>query len=74
MGLVAVAVLDESGIQYSGYSKRDCVLFDSDSISHKVTWEKTPTLDELKGKTIRLNLCYEFVFYSTKCYMDFHFS
>ena len=53
-GLVAVAVLDESGIQYSGYSKRDCVLFDSDSISHKVTWEKRPTLDELKGKTIRL--------------------
>ena len=53
-GLVAVVVLDESGIQYSGYSKRDCVLFDSDSISHKVTWEKRPTLDELKGKTIRL--------------------
>ena len=53
-GLVGVAVLDESGIQYSGYSKRDCVLFDSDSISHKVTWQKRPTLDELKGKTIRL--------------------
>ena len=53
-GLVGVAILDESGIQYSGYSKRDCVLFDSDSISHKVTWQKRPTLDELKGKTIRL--------------------
>ena len=53
-GLVGIAVLDESGIQYMGYSKKDCVLFDSDSISHDVTWHKKRSLEELKGNVIRL--------------------
>ena len=53
-GLVGVAVLDESGIQYQGYSRQECALFDSDSIRHDVTWRTKLSLDELKGETVRL--------------------
>jgi hypothetical protein len=53
-GMVGVAVLDESGIQYQGYSRQECALFDGDSVDHSVTWREKLSLEELKGKTIRL--------------------
>ena len=53
-GTVGVAVLDESGIQHQGYSRVDCALFDGDSVSHKVTWRGKGSLDELRGRDIRL--------------------
>ena len=51
-GMVGVAVLDESGIQYRGYSRQECALFDGDSTSHRVTWRENSSLEELKGKDI----------------------
>ena len=53
-GMVGVAVLDESGIQYQGYSRQECALFDGDSVDHSVTWREKLSLEELKGNTIRL--------------------
>ena len=53
-GMVGVAILDESGIQYQGYSLQECALFDGDSTGHRVTWRERLSLEELKGKDIRL--------------------
>ena len=53
-GAVGVAVLDESGTQFQGYSRQDCALFDGDSIEHSVTWREKLSLEELNGKNIRL--------------------
>ena len=53
-GMVGVAVLDEDGIQHQGYSSQECALFDGDSICHRVTWTDRLSLEELKGKNIRL--------------------
>ena len=53
-GMVGVAVLDESGIQYQGYSRQECALFDGDSVDHSVTWREKLSLEELKGQVIRL--------------------
>ena len=53
-GMVGVAVLDESGTQYQGYSRQECALFDGDSVGHQVTWRDKQSLEELKGKDIRL--------------------
>ena len=53
-GFVGVAVLDEDGIQYRGYSRHECALFDGDSIRHRVTWRDKRSLDELQGRNIRL--------------------
>lgn len=53
-GMVGIAVLDESGIQYQGYSRQECALFDGDSTDHLVTWRDKVSLEELKGKDIRL--------------------
>ena len=53
-GLVGIAVLDESGIQYQGYSRQECAVFDGDSIRHDVTWRSKTSLDELKGETVCL--------------------
>ena len=52
-GAVQVAVLDEQGIQYDGFSKIDCAVFDSDAVCHKMTWRKN-VFSTLKGKMIRL--------------------
>ena len=46
--------LDESGIQYQGYSRQECALFDGDSVDHSVTWREKLSLEELKGQVIRL--------------------
>ena len=53
-GAVRVAVLDESGVQFDGFSRPDCALFDGDSVRHQVTWRQNTTLDDLRGRTIRL--------------------
>ena len=53
-GLVGVAVLDEAGAQHRGFSLHECAIFDGDSLHHRVTWHDRRTLDELKGKAIRL--------------------
>ena len=53
-GMIGVAVLDESGIQYQGYSRQECALFDGDAISHRVTWVEKLSLEELRVKDIRL--------------------
>ena len=53
-GMVSVAVLDESGTQYPGYSRQKCALFDGDSVRHRVTWKEKLSLEELKGKNVRL--------------------
>ncbi|MXZ34533.1 MAG: hypothetical protein F4Z21_04575 [Acidobacteria bacterium] len=48
-----MAVLDEEGIQYPGFGKIDCAVFDSDSVRHAATWRYS-SLGSLKGKVIRL--------------------
>ena len=53
-GMVGVAVLDESEIQYQGYSRQECALFDGDSVHHSVTWSEKGSLEGLKGSNIRL--------------------
>ena len=53
-GQVGVAMLDESGVQYPGYSLQECALFDGDSINHRVTWRDNRSLDDLRGQNIRL--------------------
>ena len=63
-GLVGVAVLDEDGVQYQGFSRQECALFDGDSIGHRVTWREKPSPEELKGKNIRL----KFYLRSSKLY------
>ena len=52
-GLVAVAVLDEEGLQYKGFGRADCALFDSDSVRHEVTWRQV-SFATLQGQVIRL--------------------
>jgi hypothetical protein len=53
-GMVGLAVLDESGIQYPGFSRQECALFDGDSIGHNMTWREHLSLDELEGRSVRL--------------------
>ena len=53
-GSVAVAVLDETGLQHEGFGRVDCALFDGDSVEHYVTWRGKTSLDELRGRNIRL--------------------
>ena len=53
-GMVGVAVLDGSGTQYSGFSMQECALFDGDSTWHRVTWRENRSLEELKGRDVRL--------------------
>jgi hypothetical protein len=53
-GMAGVAVLDESGIQYQGYSMQECAIFDGDSINRTMTWKDNLSLEKLKGKNIRL--------------------
>ena len=53
-GMVGIAVIDEDGTQYQGYSLQECALFDGDSIGHRVTWRDKLSLEDLKGKNIRL--------------------
>ena len=53
-GLVSVAVLDEAGLQHHGFSRQHCAPFDSDSVRHVVTWREKGSLDELRGRDIRL--------------------
>ena len=52
-GLVAVAVLDEEGVQYEGFGRMDCALFDGDAVDHQVTWRRS-AYGDLKGRAIRL--------------------
>ena len=53
-GSVAVAVLDEHGVQHEGFSRSDCVLFDGDSVDHRITWRTKTSLDDLRGRAVRL--------------------
>ena len=53
-GLVGVAVIDESGLEYDGYSLQECALFDGDSVRHDVTWREKLSLEELRGRVVRL--------------------
>ena len=53
-GMVGVAVLDEHATQHDGFSRADCALFDGDSVRHNVTWREKGSLDELRGRNIRL--------------------
>lgn len=52
-GTVEVAILNEQGVQYDGFGKNNCAVFDSDSIRHRVTWRQV-SFASLKGKVIRL--------------------
>ena len=52
--MVGVAVLDTTGTQYQGFSRQDCALFDGDSVQHRVTWREKLSLEELKGRDVRL--------------------
>ena len=63
-GMVGVAVLDESGTQYQGFSRQDCALFDGDSTRHNVTWRENVSLEELKGRDI----CLKFYLRNAKLY------
>ena len=53
-GSVAVALLDEHGIQHEGFSRADCAVFDGDSVDHRVTWRTKTSLDDLRGRPVRL--------------------
>ena len=53
-GSVAVAVLDEHGIQHEGFSRADCAVFDGDSVDHRVTWRTKTSLDDLRGHPVRI--------------------
>lgn len=53
-GMVGIAVVDESGTQFQGYSRQECALFDGDSVRHTMTWREKGSLEELKGRDIRL--------------------
>jgi hypothetical protein len=53
-GSVAVAVLNERGIQYKGFGKIDCAILDGDSVRHNITWRNNISLAPLKGQAIRL--------------------
>ena len=53
-GSVAIAVLDEHGIQHEGFSRADCAVFDGDSVEHRVTWRTKTSLDDLRGRPVRL--------------------
>ena len=52
--MVGVAVLDETGIHHDGYGRVACALFDGDSVKGYVTWRAKTSLEELKGRDIRL--------------------
>ena len=53
-GSVAIAVLDEHGIQHDGFSRADCALFDGDSVEQRVTWRTKTSLDDLRGHPVRI--------------------
>ena len=53
-GSVGLAVLDAAAVQNEGYAMADCAVFDGDSVSHHVTWREKTSLDDLKGRDIRL--------------------
>ena len=71
-GLVVVAVLDDGGIQHEGYGRVDCAPFDGDSVRQHITWRGKGSLDELRGRDIRLKFylrsarLYSFVFDAQK--------
>ena len=46
-------MLDEEGVQYEGFGRIDCALFDGDSVDHQVTWRRS-AYGDLKGRVIRL--------------------
>lgn len=69
-GMVGVAITDEAGIQYQGFSRQECALFDGDSTSHRITWRENLSLESLKGRTIRLKFYLrnaELYSFSTSC-------
>ena len=37
-----------------GFSRADCALFDGDSVDHRVTWRTKTSLDDLRGRPVRL--------------------
>jgi hypothetical protein len=53
-GYVAVAVLDETGVQIPGYHRIDSVLVDGDGVALPVSWRERASLVELQGRSIRL--------------------
>ena len=53
-GSVAVAVLDDDGIQHEDMRMIDCAVLDTDSVRHRVTWRGRTSLEDLRGKIIRL--------------------
>ncbi len=52
-GSLTVSVLDEQGVQYEGFGRIDCAVFDGDSIRHRVTWRED-SFASLQGKVVRL--------------------
>jgi len=53
-GSVAVAVLDREGVQHDGFSRQDCAVLDGDSVRQTVTWREKGSLEELRGRDVRL--------------------
>lgn len=53
-GRVAIAVLDEQGVEIPGYEAAACVALQGDMTIARVVWRDEATLDALRGRPIRL--------------------
>ena len=53
-GAVKVEILDENLNVISGFSKDDCIAYNSDSTKASIKWKNRNTLDELEGKNIHV--------------------
>ena len=53
-GRIGVAVLDEHGAEIPGYEAAACVALQGDSTRAPIVWRNKATLDELRGRPIRL--------------------
>lgn len=52
-GEVSVAVIDEQGVQYEGFGRVQCAIFDGDSVCHRMTWQHHE-FAALQGEMVRL--------------------
>jgi hypothetical protein len=54
LGSVRVAVLDEQGRAFPGYSVEDCDWVNANSVARAVSWKGSPEVGKLAGKPVRL--------------------
>lgn len=68
-GKLRVELLDQNNQSIAGYSTHDCISVHSDGLRQAIRWTSHPTLDELRGKAVKLRFLlqdgslYAFQFY-----------